>query len=206
MSQRTRKSRLGRSGPTDKLPGPAAWLAGRRYRSRLIIAAVLIVAFLIVRTDRHGLLWSSGDDWTRYHNQTFELARVIDGDTIIIRQPDGREPITRVRFWGVDTPELKRPPRVPEDEPFAQEAKARVEEWLADGQVRLVLQRHQTRDVFGRLLAFPHDSQGRCLGTMLLTEGLATAERRFSHERIETFQALEEEARRQGLGIWSGRR
>ena len=48
-------------------------------------------------------------DFEKYHAKTFTVAGVVDGDTIDIDIPDGRNKTTRIRLWGVDTPETKNP-------------------------------------------------------------------------------------------------
>jgi len=48
-------------------------------------------------------------DTEKYHGKTFTVSNVVDGDTIDIDVPDGEYEHTRIRLWGIDTPESKSP-------------------------------------------------------------------------------------------------
>ena len=48
-------------------------------------------------------------DFEKYHAKTSLVINVIDGDTIDVDIPDGSLAKTRIRLWGVDTPETKNP-------------------------------------------------------------------------------------------------
>ena len=48
-------------------------------------------------------------DIEKYHAKSFTVVRVVDGDTIDIDVADGNYPHTRIRLWGIDTPETKSP-------------------------------------------------------------------------------------------------
>jgi len=65
--------------------------------------------------------------------------RILDGDTIEIR---GGE---TVRLLGIDTPEL--------GEPYADEAKWALHDWVAHKPLRLEFDEND-RDIYNRLLAF----------------------------------------------------
>jgi micrococcal nuclease len=86
------------------------------------------------------------------------VARVVDGDTIVIRAPAGGE--DTVRLLGIDTPETVDP-----DEPvgcFGPEASAYAKHLLAGRVVVLVYDRER-RDMYGRLLAYAYLGGGRPL-------------------------------------------
>ena len=51
----------------------------------------------------HALL--KNNDLQKYHEKIFTVVNVMDGDTIDIDIPDGKYDRTRIRLWGVDTPE-----------------------------------------------------------------------------------------------------
>jgi len=155
--------------------------------------------------------WSGGagelsqDTWRRYHEQTFEVVRVVDGDTIDVDMPDGNRVTTRIRLWGVNTPELARPEVQRKAQPFAEEAKAWATE-VAEGQnVTLLLAKHRLRDRHGRVLAYVILPDGSSLNERLLTEGLAVADSRWSHAELDAYEALEQQAREQGVGRWAER-
>ncbi|MBN1844530.1 MAG: thermonuclease family protein [Sedimentisphaerales bacterium] len=81
----------------------------RRLRRRLVLLGLLFLVLLAV-LDRLGLLPgpAARGDRARYDGQSFRVVRVIDGDTLDLDVPDDRQgqPYTRVRLWGVDTPEV----------------------------------------------------------------------------------------------------
>jgi micrococcal nuclease len=76
------------------------------------------------------------------------VADVVDGDTIQVRI-GGR--LERVRYIGVNTPEVRHPKRG--EEPGGREATAVNRQLVAGKQVRLELD-VQARDRYGRMLAY----------------------------------------------------
>jgi endonuclease YncB( thermonuclease family) len=48
-------------------------------------------------------------DIQKYNGRQFAIVKVVDGDTIDIDIPDANYNHTRIRLWGVDTPETKDP-------------------------------------------------------------------------------------------------
>ncbi len=173
-------------------------------RAPIPVVIVLILAALIV-ADRSGLLLERGDDWSRFHRQTFFVHRVVDGDTLDILTPGAaatKENLTRVRFWAIDTPEMTRGAQPAQ--PFAEEATAMTRRLSEERTVTIELESHSTRDRYGRLLAFIILEDGRCLNAVLVEEGLARVERRFSHSRMEEYETLEREAKARRRGIWGG--
>ena len=172
-------------------------------RRRRGLAAVIVVALIVlvvwVRLQRGP---QRGDDWTRYHDRTFRVADVLDGDTIQIEVPDEGRPVTKVRLWGVDAPEIahgKEP-----DAFFGPEAKAFAQATLAGREVHIVLSPGRTRGKYGRLLAYVYLQRGgRMFNEMLLEEGYAYADLRFPHLYDKRFRAIEKRARRDQTGLWA---
>lgn len=121
---------------------------------------------------------------------------VVDGDTIQVRLG---ERVEKVRYIGVDTPELRHPTRG--EEPGGREAAA-VNRALVDGRrVRLELD-VQERDRYGRLLAYVWVDE-RMVNAELVRRGLAQVMTvppnvRYQHQ----FVALQREAREAGRGLW----
>lgn len=126
---------------------------------------------------------------------TYRVARVVDGDTIIIA------PDIRVRLIGVDTPETVRPDHPVE--PFGPEASAFTRSFLEGGKVRLAFDRERF-DRYGRHLAYVWVGQ-RMLNEQLLRAGLARWEPGFNYSvKVKNrFKAAQEEAQQAGVGIWS---
>jgi len=167
------------------------------HRRRPIVTALLLLAGAGAIVDGR-----TRDDYTRYHNRVFRVARVVDGDTIDVVAADGRAPTTRVRFWGVDTPELagESAPSMhhgPEASEFTRAA-------LSGAQVRLILSPTRTRGLYGRLLAYVHvEPSGPMINEELVATGHAYADWRFPHPFQRRYRDLEATARRQGRGLWS---
>ena len=128
---------------------------------------------------------------------------MIDGDTLEVRAPDGDRATTRVRLWGVDTPELARPGNDKPAEPWAQQATDHTKQRTAGATVTLYLQQHRLRGRFGRLLAYVELPDGADLNAELISLGLARQEDRWNHDRVAEYQALSLQARRDRLGMWS---
>jgi micrococcal nuclease len=158
----------------------------------------------LIFADRRGLLLAQGGDLSRYDGQLFAVVRVVDGDTLDVAAPDGDSPVTRIRLWGIDTPELSRSATTP-NEPFADEATDFARQLLDGQQVRLILEPHDQRDKYGRLLAYVQLPDGTLFNERLLAAGLARYEDRFSHRHMQRFAMLELQARNEKVGLWNPR-
>ena len=183
----------------------------RRTTRNVLIAAVFFVLLpVIIVVDRQ-----FGDvlrrpieratyaepDRQKYHNRSFTVNEVIDGDTLDIDIPDGKFPDTRVRLLGVDTPETKHPTvglmyYGPEATVFATEK--------ALGQT--VTLRLDTigdiRDRYGRLLAYVILPDGTVLNAELIKEGYGYAYLSFPHSESMLYEALMEQAVQEKRGLW----
>ena len=185
-----RRRRSGASGP----------LTRRTLRRLALLLAALAAAAL---ADRAGLFGRAGDDLVRYDNQLAPVVRQVDGDTFDVGIPDAREgrATTRLRLWGVDTPETLHPDRPVEH--FGPEASSYTRE-LTDGQtVRLRLLDRRSRDRHGRLLAYVYLGDGRMLNRLLVESGHAYADPRFQHPYDMEFRDLMNQARRERRGLWA---
>jgi len=178
------------------------FLSSRGKRRSGYVFITLLVALLLMLADRSGLLVESGDEMARYDGQTFTVTRVIDGDTLDLNVPDGDQRTTRIRLWGVDTPEKARQDPPAPAEPFSAEATELTRD-LAEGQrVRLILEPHRLRGNYGRLLAFVELPDGTLLNEALISQGLARADDRWSHRHVTRFKTLQREAREAQRGLW----
>lgn len=119
--------------------------------------------------------------------------RVIDGDTVEL---DGGD---RVRLIGVNTPESVDPRRPVER--FGKEASAFTRR-LAEGQSVRLEYGEETRDRYGRKLAYIYLPDGSLLNAEIIRQGYGFATTRFPHRHLEEFVELEREAREQGRGLW----
>jgi micrococcal nuclease len=122
------------------------------------------------------------------------LVRVVDGDTIVVRLPNGRQ--ERVRYIGIDTPELR-----PAVEPWAREATLYNKELLGKGPIRLRLD-VQERDRFGRLLAYVWAGDV-FVNERLVADGYARAATYPPNVAYtEVFVEAERRARAEARGLW----
>ena len=119
-----------------------------------------------------------------------DVARVVDGDTVVLR--DGR----RLRYIGIDTPEIGD--NVELYGPQATE----YNDKLVEGR-RVVLERDTSnKDRFGRLLRYVY-VDGILVNAELVREGYAVA-RVYSPDTIyaQCFAALQQEAMEAQRGMW----
>jgi len=139
-------------------------------------------------------------DFDRYHKKSFLVVNVVDGDTIDINIPDGNDETTRIRLWGVDTPETKHPQRGVMY--FGLQASQKTSELTLDKQVTVYLEERRTRGYYGRLLAYVQLPDRSYLNETLLSEGYAYADIRFRHSFYNTYKQLESAARNAKKGLW----
>lgn len=192
---------------------PSRWRRG----SGLIVTLVLIS--LAIAIDRSS--WSplrrkpvevqpdayNADDNARYHDRFFEVVHVVDGDTLDIDAPDivdgKQKDRTRIRLWGVDSPEVAHGRG--KDMHFGAEATAFAKETLAGRTVQVVLSPERTRDRYGRLLAYVFlDRGGPMFNEMLIEGGYAYADPRWNHHYESRFASAERRAREAQAGLWNG--
>lgn len=168
----------------------------------MTVLVIAIAAGGLGLLDRAGLFGqrAGGGDTSRYHNKTFRVSRVVDGDTIDLATPDGQRAMTRVRLWGVDTPECVRPDWPIEH--FGPEASAFTKRVCAGKTVRVDLHFSETRCKYGRLLAYVILPDGTCLNEQLIVQGYGYADLRYPHPRYKEFIAAMRKARRDGTGLW----
>ncbi len=174
----------------------------RWYRRHPVLAALVVVLAILATADRLRRGPVGADDDQRYHNRVFAVARVVDGDTLDIAAPDGSNPTTRVRLWGVDAPELGGPRG---REHFGPEASDFTHAMLGGRRVRLELLPRRTRDRYQRLLAYVFlEGEDVSINARLLAEGYAYADRREAHDHplAAEFARLEDRARRSRAGLW----
>jgi micrococcal nuclease len=174
-----------------------------RMPGRWLLWALVCALIALGIADRAGLFGWQGDDYARYHGKTFRVAKVVDGDTIDLAVSDGHRPYTRVRLWGVDTPEVGRDGR--QQMYFGPEASAFTREAVLNRSVRIELSQERSRDKYGRLLAFVYLPDGDdTLNERLIATGHGYADSRFRHEFKDRFRAAEERAARAKAGLWEG--
>ncbi len=122
------------------------------------------------------------------------VERAVDGDTVVLV---GGE---RVRYIGVDTPELHHP-RKPV-QPYAREAMEFNRRLVEGKKVRLELD-VEPRDKYGRTLAYVFLEDGRFVNAELLKEGYAQLLTIPPNVRYaDLFVGLQKQAREAKRGLW----
>jgi endonuclease YncB( thermonuclease family) len=149
----------------------------------------------------------SSSDIEKYDGKKFDVVKVVDGDTLDIDIPDasGEKAYshTRIRLWGVDTPETKDPRTGPMY--FGKEASDFSTAQALNKKITVYLEKDRnTRDKYHRLLAYIQLPDGKFLNEELLSEGYAYADLRFKHSFHNKYKQLEALARSQKKGLWAG--
>lgn len=190
-------------GPTNSTSKMSDRKRLLRYvrRKATWMAALAVLAGLVVLADRTGMLGARPEgDFEKYHGKLFRVVQVIDGDTFDVAVRDGKWPNTRIRLWGVDTPETTRPDTPPQH--FGPEASSFTKRLCAKKIMRLELLESDTRGLHGRLLAYAYLPDGRMLNRLLVAEGYAYADPRFDHPRQREFRSLQRQAKDARKGLW----
>jgi micrococcal nuclease len=189
----------------------SAYAMSRRRRTGLMVLGLLAAAVFIAldhtsvsyhrqrrhRSDRQ----IRAHDFQKYHAKTFKVINVVDGDTIDVDIPDGQDQHTRIRLWGVDTPETK-------SEEFGvmyfgpEAAEFTDRETLGKEVVVYLEETNRTRDKYDRLLAYVQLPEGDFLNEKLLSQGFAYADLRFDHSFYNKYQQLQASARSLKRGLW----
>ncbi|GFN21876.1 thermonuclease family protein [Thermanaeromonas sp. C210] len=168
---------------------------GKKFSRRIL--SLLVMAFLSLAGY---LAWAPEGDF-----HPARVTEVVDGDTLDVVLPGGRE--ERVRFIGVNTPESRG-----KVEPYGKEASAYTEKRLRGRTVYLEMDAGE-RDKYGRLLAYvwlerPRDAsedevRAKMFNAELLLEGYAqvmTVPPNVKYSSL--FVEFQREARDKGKGLW----
>ena len=188
-----------------------AFAMSRRRRNGIIFLCLLTVLFLVwldntLPARRRRLPSKSEDqakagDLEKYHGKTFTAVNVIDGDTLDIDVPDGRDPHTRIRLLGIDTPEIHGEQTGPMY--FGPESAEFAKKLALGKSVTVYLDPpNPIRGKYGRLLAYVKLPDERFLNEVLLTEGCAYADTRFSHTFFNKYRQLQSRAKSAKKGLW----
>ena len=119
---------------------------------------------------------------------TGKVEWVTDGDSINVAR-EGKS--VRVRLFGIDCPEM--------DQKYGKEAKEVARE-LAFGKVVSI--ESKGKDRYGRTIGRVKLPSGKSLSRELIRAGACWWYKRYAKSEVE-FKDLEEEARREKLGLWA---
>lgn len=126
------------------------------------------------------------------YSQTYQVSKVIDGDTIELENGE------RVRYIGIDTPEFRANQ---EPDPYAQEA-YEANRNLVDGKEVYLEFDVQERDRYGRILAYTYVDD-LFVNAWLIENGYAqilTIPPNVAYQDL--FLKLERQAREENRGLW----
>ena len=159
-----------------------------KFARKLAVGAALLAAGTV------GILGRGGREQAAAPSGTAFVQRVVDGDTVVLA---GGE---RVRYIGVDTPELHHPTKPVQ--PYAREA-SEFNRRLVEGKPVRLEYDVQRRDRYGRLLAYVYLEDGTFVNAELVRQGYAqllTIPPDVKH--ADLFVRLQKEAREAGRGLW----
>jgi micrococcal nuclease len=143
---------------------------------------------------------------------TATIARVADGDTVLLRFPGGHQ--ERARLIGIDTPEVNEGAGLERDvkrsgrdkarvQALGQQASAFTKRLLPRGTRVEVEHDVQDRDRHGRLLAYLWTHDAGLVNLVIMREGYARVITVPPNVRYEArFRACQREARAAGRGLW----
>lgn len=168
-------------------------------KKKTSLMSALLVAVAISIGSYYGFDLSSWfETESVQQKETFDVIKVIDGDTIKINYNGNDE---NVRLLLIDTPELSHK-QFDGPQPFALEAKEKVETLLKNGKVEVEIG-VQERDKYGRLLGYLY-VDGTSIQEELLREGLARVAYVYNDKKyLDRYLQLEKEAKLSKKGIWS---
>jgi len=140
------------------------------------------------------LLLVAGPAWAAPIDGT--VVRVVDGDTIYVQL---RDRVEKIRYIGVNTPEIHHPTKG--EEPGGREAAAVNRRLVGGRPVRLELD-VRTRDRYGRLLAYVWVGD-TMVNAELVRQGYAQVMTVPPNVRYQDlFVKLQREAREANRGLW----
>jgi micrococcal nuclease len=131
----------------------------------------------------------------------YEVLSIADGDTITVDMEGKKE---KIRFIGVDTPEVYHGGSTPPSECYADKAKAYTEASIDGKRVKLVADdKGSNRDKYGRLLRYVYNSQNIPIDEMLVSEGYGFAVDGFSYSKKQEYLSLMKDAEANKKGLWA---
>jgi micrococcal nuclease len=183
----------------------------RRRRNGIVLLCTLLLMLLVLLD--HGLngnrlplqaaskQQTTALDIEKYHGKTFTVVHVVDGDTLDVDIPDGRNRYTRIRLLGIDTPEIGG--EQSSGMYYGPQAAEFTEKLVLGKPATLYLDSpNPTRGKYGRLLAYVKLPDRVFLNEVLLTEGYAYADLRFGHSFYNKYKQLQSAARSAKKGLW----
>lgn len=164
---------------------------GKSGQGKAIRAILLLLAVAWILNSAACRFSADADEWRT-------VIHVNDGDTVVL---DG-EPAQRVRYLGIDTPEIDHHRQ--KAEPFAMEALALNRQLVLNRKVRLEFDRERT-DRYGRWLTYVFTENGTFVNREILLQGLGFCLFKPPNTRHEaSLLEAQRSAMKTGRGLWKG--
>lgn len=138
-------------------------------------------------------------DTRKYHNKSFTVINIVDGDTLDLDVADAGLDYTRVRLLGIDTPETGGNFAMY----YGAEATQAAASLAFEKEVVVLIDEvADVRDRYGRLLAYILLPDGRILNQELIHNGFGYADSRFPHTHFDKYIQLQQDAINSNRGLW----
>lgn len=176
------------------------------YKNNIFISLSLVAIAVSGCSKLHSKAQFGGsNEFTPMSNsEEWQVIRVSDGDTIVVRQMDGRE--KKLRLCGVDSPETKHGKQP--GQPLGTEAKANLQR-LVDEADKTVMVTEIESDRYGRTVAEVFSSKNgveKNFNEEQLSSGFALVYPQYVKKcpNGDVFVKAEAIAQSKKLGVWSG--
>jgi micrococcal nuclease len=187
--------------PVSKWNGEGGIFMRKQTGAFAIVAAAAFISIYPVSSQKEDTAQENTIQVTedQVSNIPITLIDIIDGDTIKVHMNGKKE---TVRYLLIDTPESKNPKTCVQL--YAKDAFLRNSELVKSGKITLEFEQGNTRDSYGRLLAYVYVNGVSVQGT-LLKEGYARVAYIINppYRYLEHFRKEENLAKRQKSNIWS---
>ncbi len=171
------------------------WYTRKRFQKRVI---GLVIGLVIVAVGYY-------TEGKTISNQSppppgmYRVIRVDDGDTIVVDMAGVEE---KVRFIGVDTPEVHDPRKAVQC--FGKAASEHTKSLIGEGPVRLETDPlSSNRDRYNRLLRYIYLADGTLVNQSIIEQGYGFAYLSFPFTKSDAFAQAQTSAREQDRGLWS---
>ncbi len=127
----------------------------------------------------------------------YKVLKVIDGDTIVINYNQKK---TTLRLIGIDSPETKHPNKPVQC--FGKKASKKMKQLVLNKEIKIKRDKiSSNRDKYNRLLRYVYVND-TFVNAEMVKQGYAYAYLTFPFEYSNKFRKLQQEARKQKLGLW----
>ena len=142
---------------------------------------------------------TKNDGSCKFADDTYQVTRVIDGDTIEINYNGSEE---KVRLIGLDTTESKDPRK--KVQCFSKEASSQMQQLVSGKEVKLEQgPMSDNRGYYGRLLRYVYLPNGTHVNAWMIKQGYGYSYTKYPHSKQSQFEQYEQQARDNKRGLWA---